>query len=122
MRKYADTLGELMGFKCKGPYWFKSNPKGANANIKPKLDTMNEIDLEGFKNQVKLLQPRERNWNDIALWKRIVFTYRLSYKEKTMLSDFLKEAESAYRIYEINSETKTLNKSFSFEILPAYTK
>ena len=112
MRKYADTLGELMGFKCKGPYWFKSNPKGPNANIKPKLDTMNEIDLEGFKNQVKLLQPRERGWNDIALWKRIVFTYRLSYKEQTMLSDFLKEAESAYRLYEINSETKTLNKSF----------
>ena len=112
MRKYADKLGELMGFKCKGPYWFKSNPTGANANIKPKLDTMNEFNLEYFKNQVKLLQPRERHWNDMTWWNKFRLGHKFNARERFLLHDYLKEAESAYRLYEINSETKTINKSF----------
>ena len=113
MRKYADKLGELMGFKCKGPYWFKSNPKGANANIKPKLDTMNEIDLEDFKNQVKLLQRLPRDWNDIHWWSRFRLSHRFNARQRFLLHEFLKEAESAYRLSKINSKTKTINKMFS---------
>jgi len=112
MRKYADSLGELMGFTCKGPYWFKSNPTGAKVNIKPKLDTMNEFNLEDFKNRVKQFQPRERHWNDIHWWTRFRLGHKLSLKTQDALHEYLEQAESAYRMYDINSETETINKSF----------
>ena len=112
MRKYADSLGGLMGFTCKGPYWFKSNPTGAKANIKPKLDTMNEFNLEDFKNQVKHLHPRERHWNDIHWWTRFRLGHKLSLNAQDALHEYLEQSESAYRMYDINSETETINKSF----------
>lgn len=109
---YADSLGELMGFTCKGPYWFKSNPTGAKANIKPKLDTMNEFNLEDFKNRVKHFQPRERHWNDIHWWTRFRLGHKLSLKNQESLHEYLDQAESAHRLYDIDSETETINKIF----------
>ena len=109
---YANTLGTLMGFKCKGPYWFKSNPTGAKANIKPKLDTMNEFNLEDFKNRVKHFQPRERHWNDIHWWTRFRLGHQLSLKNQESLHEYLDQAESAHRLYDIDSETETINKIF----------
>jgi len=125
-REYAYELGKLMGFTCQGPYkgfktWFKSNPTGAKANIKPKLKTMKELNLEEFKNQVKLLRretlinnsSNEYNKQDEDLFTDMADGERDKYRELVVeFRKYVDQAESAYRIYEIKSNTKTINKYY----------